>query len=173
VFIIGVLKNHKIKFIIYAMINLKPEICRKIRDARREAGLSQKVVADEIGCKQPALSMFESGDGTKLNDEFIEKLAEKFGININEDEKQIACDIVSVPREKNTAYCPNHQCPSHEPYFVGSERFLRPNRIVQDPVGGKFCAICGELLETRCPNCGAAINDGAVCSCCGKKYVAI
>jgi hypothetical protein len=112
-------------------------------------------------------------DAPKSYDEFIEKLAEKFGININEDEKQIACDIVSVPREKNTAYCPNHQCPSHEPYFVGSERFLRPNRIVQDPVGGKFCAICGELLETRCPNCGAAINDGAVCSCCGKKYVAI
>lgn len=153
------------------MTNLRPEICRKIRDARREAGLSQKVVADEIGCKQPALSMFESGDGTKLNDEFIEKLAAKFGVNIDEEAKPSENNGINLQRERHTSYCPNHQCPSHESYLVGSERFLKPNRIIQDPVGGKYCAICGELLETSCPKCGAPVNDGAVCSCCGRKYV--
>ena len=52
----------------------------KIRDARREKGISQSELAKEVGCKQSAVSMFECGDGTKLNDEVIGKLAEKFGI---------------------------------------------------------------------------------------------
>ena len=56
------------------MTNLSPEICRKVKEARREAGLSQSVLAAEVGCKQSALSMFEQGDGTKLNEEVIEKL---------------------------------------------------------------------------------------------------
>jgi transcriptional regulator with XRE-family HTH domain len=55
------------------VINLKPEICRKIREARRAQKLSQQELANEIGCKQSALSMFEQGDGTKLNDEAVSK----------------------------------------------------------------------------------------------------
>ena len=62
------------------MTELSPEICLKIKEARRAAKLSQSVVALEVGCKQSALSMFEQGDGTKLNDEVIEKLAKKFGV---------------------------------------------------------------------------------------------
>ena len=58
------------------MTNLSPEVCQKLRDARRAAKLSQSVVASEVGCKQSALSMFEQGDGTKLNDAVIRKLAE-------------------------------------------------------------------------------------------------
>jgi hypothetical protein len=38
-------------------------------------------------------------------------------------------------------------------------------------VGGKFCAVCGEVLEKRCPNCNAPIHEGAVCSFCGSPYV--
>ena len=64
------------------MKRLNPEICIKIRNARKAAKLSQEDVAAEVGCKQPALSMFEQGDGTKLNDETVVKLARKFGISL-------------------------------------------------------------------------------------------
>ena len=40
-----------------------------------------------------------------------------------------------------------------------------------DPVGGKYCAMCGELLERACPNCGAPVHAGAICSLCGQPYV--
>lgn len=62
------------------MTKLDPEICLKIKEARRAAKLSQSVVANEVGCKQSALSMFEQGDGTKLNEDVINKLAQRFGI---------------------------------------------------------------------------------------------
>ena len=56
------------------MKKLNPEICIKIRNARKAAKLSQGDVASEVGCKQPALSMFEQGDGTKLSDETWEEI---------------------------------------------------------------------------------------------------
>ena len=65
------------------MTNLDPEICHSIKEARRAAKLSQMIVAAEVGCKQSALSSFEQGDGTKLSDEVVEKLAKKFGIDIS------------------------------------------------------------------------------------------
>ena len=50
---------------------LSPEICFQLRDARRQAGLSQQVLAAEVGCKQSALSMFEQGRPTKLSTEAV------------------------------------------------------------------------------------------------------
>ena len=158
------------------MINLDPEICRKAKEARKQAGLSQSVVAREIGCKQSALSMFEQGDGTKLNREAIENLCRKFSIPLPEQSGNkasagsgLAAQIFYVSHERG--FCPNPNCPSHQVYEVEGKRFFKPNRNEQDPVGGKFCAVCGEVLEKRCPNCNAPLHEGAVCSFCGAPYV--
>lgn len=158
------------------MTNLSPEICQKLREARRAARLSQSVVAAEVGCKQSALSMFEQGDGTKLNDAVIKKLAEKFGVSLKEAGEQATaiklagtCQTVTVVR----GFCPNPKCPSNRSYEVDARTLLRPDRSVADPAGGKFCAVCGEVLEKRCPNCGAPVHDGAVCSFCGEPYIAV
>ena len=160
------------------MISLDPEICKKIKEARRTAKLSQSTVAAEVGCLQSALSMFEQGDGTKLNDDVIKKLAEKFNV-----------DLTAKPEEKKAAvpppvhahvhlagvkgFCPNPQCPSNHPYEVDGRTFVLPDRQKADPVGGKFCAFCGEVLEKQCPNCGAPVHDGAICSLCGDPYIAV
>ena len=154
------------------MINLNPEICRKIKDARRAQGISQSALALEVGCKQSALSMFEQGDGRKLNDEVITKLAEKFSISLVE-EKKIAPEEVKIAEvsEICKGFCPNPNCPSNHSYTVEGRTFYRPERANCDPVGGKFCAVCGEVLEKRCPNCGSLVHDGAVCSFCGQAYV--
>ena len=161
------------------MTKLNPEICLKIKEARRAAKLSQGVVAAEVGCKQSALSMFEQGDGTKLNETVVKKLAEKFGVSLAENsprtDEPTHVPSVFAPAEaiKVRGFCPNAHCPSNKIYEVDGRTYALPDRQAADPVGGRFCALCGESLEKRCPNCGAPVHDGAVCSLCGDPYVAL
>ena len=155
------------------MTNLSPEICFKLREARRAAKLSQGELSAEVGCKQSALSMFEQGDGTKLNDEVIGKLAKKFGVSLTASAPASELTGAITVTSASRGFCPNPKCPSNAAYAVDGRTFLRPDRAAADPVGGKFCALCGEVLEKRCPNCGAPIHDGAVCSFCGERYVTI
>jgi transcriptional regulator with XRE-family HTH domain len=159
------------------MTNLNPQICQKIKEARRAARLSQSALAFEVGCKQSALSMFEQGDGTKLNDDVIHKLAEKFKIDLaGVDSPNDTGDIVSAAapvQNPGEGFCPNPNCPSNHAYQVDGRKLLRPDRNTADPVGGRFCAVCGEVLEKKCPNCGAYVHDGAFCSLCGNPYVVV
>jgi len=176
----------ELKSIICAVTNLSPEFCSKIKEARRQAKLGQTVVANKVGCKQTALSMFENGGVTKLNDEVIEKLSKLFNVEIitvdaeKADSRLSALQALqaemSVPREvliKTKGFCPNPHCPSNTAYEVNGRILVKPNRQEADPVGEKFCALCGEVLEKRCPNCGATIHDGAICSYCGEPYIAV
>ena len=164
------------KSIICPVTNLSPEFCLKIKEARRAAKLSQSMLASEVGCKQSALSMFEQGDGTKLNDEVIRALAAKFDIPLElpetkeEESSTEARRFVAHSHEKG--FCPNPHCPSNHKYDVDGRNFYQPDRSAADPVGGIYCAVCGEVLERKCPNCGAPLHDGAVCSFCGEPYIA-
>jgi len=157
--------------------NISPEICRKIAQARRDANISQSSLALEIGCKQPAISMFESGDGTKLSEEMVKKLAAKFGISLEPPSAVSGISVIggmdSVnPMDNSLAFCPNCHCPSNVPYVVDGRLFLRPSNRIASPVAdGKRCTVCGEVLERRCPGCGAPLNEGACCAVCGMRYV--
>ena len=160
------------------MKNLSIEFCRSVKSARREAGITQGELASEVGCKQSALSMFEQGDGTKLNDEVIDKLAKKFNLSYTQAESAGVTPVNSRQQSADHQYivrgfCPNPHCPSNHEYFVEEIRLFRPDREAADPVGGKYCALCGELLEKRCPNCGAPVHAGAICSLCGQPYVVV
>ena len=110
------------------MKNLNPEFCRKAKVARKDAGLSQSELASEIGCKQSALSMFEQGDGTKLSDEVIEKIAKKFNLSITSGAAQQPAPIVQVAASSVRGFCPNPHCPSNHEYFVEEMRLFRPDR---------------------------------------------
>ncbi len=157
------------------MTNLSPEFCFKVREARRAAKISQGELAAEVGCKQSAISMFEQGDGTKLNDEVIGKIAKKFGLDISSkgDDKSGSNSLLSahIRHDSHSGFCPNANCPSNHRYEVDGRWLARPDRETADPVGGRFCAVCGEILERRCPNCGAHVHSGAVCSFCGEPYI--
>ena len=159
------------------MTNLDPIICHRLKEARRAAKLSQIEIAKEIGCKQSALSMFEQGDGTKLNDEAIRRLAKKFGIDLAAKSKSVGEAVQSgafaCASAKGAGFCPNPQCPSNHAYEVEGKTFYLPDRATADPVGGKFCAMCGEVLVKACPNCGAPVHAGGFCSVCGDQYIAV
>lgn len=133
------------------------------------------MLAREFGCKQSAISMFEQGDGTKLNDAVIEKIAKKFGISLEapaKPEEQPTAVVSTMPAYGDfKGFCPNPHCPSNHAYQVLDRTYFLPHRHEADPAGGKFCALCGEVLEKRCPNCGAPVHEGAVCSHCGEPYV--
>ena len=158
------------------MKNLSIEFCKSVRAARREAGLTQGELAAEVGCKQSALSMFEQGDGTKLNDEVIDKIAKKFDLRYTAKEEQSNPSFCSQLATQNSqlisqGFCPNPSCPTNHEYFVEETRLFLPDRDAADPVGGIYCAMCGELLERKCPNCGAPVHKGAICAFCGQPYV--
>ena len=161
------------------MTELSPEICFRIKEARKSAKLSQTIVAAEVGCKQSALSMFEQGDGTKLNDEVVEKLAKKFGVDLKAaatektEPGRVREVLQAMATDPGTGYCPNPHCPSNRRYEIDGRSFAKPDRQAADPVGGKFCAVCGEVLLKRCPTCGSPVHEGSICSFCGEPYVTV
>lgn len=159
------------------MTNLSPEICLKFKEARIAKGLNQSALAREMGCQQSAISMFEGGMATKLSDETVMKMADFLGVKLEEEKKAPAVAVSSPAVSVSPTvvvvrgYCPNCQCPSNVPYVVEGHLFYRPSRGLAAPTGGVRCAQCGELLEMRCPVCGAPLNDGACCAVCGSAYV--
>ena len=148
------------------MAQLSIEFCRQLAQARREKGFTQSRLAREIGCKQSAISMLESGQSGKISAESVRKLAKLLGVALPD-----TTAVAPEPAVPNTqGYCPDALCPSNVPYLV-QERLLFWPRLQGTASGGR-CIYCGELLETHCPECGVSvIMDGATCSACGTARV--
>ena len=160
------------------MANLPKEICFRIKEARKAKGMNQSSLAQAVGCRQSAISMFEAGMASKLSEETVRKIGELLGVELNpavmDSTEQ---DVSEVPDEygslnKTRGYCPNCSCPSNVPYVVDGRLLYRPSRSLASPLGGSRCAQCGDVLEMVCPSCGALLNDGACCCRCGNPYVA-
>jgi len=146
--------------------NLSKEICLQFKTARRDLGLTQSQLAEKVGCTQAALSMFESGKPTKLSEEFVKKAAAVLEIDLAKNPAPAVVSITAAFSEGVLGFCPDPECPSNFPYLVGGRLVYRSHLAA-----GKHCAHCGELLEKRCPACGAPLNEGACCAACGSGYV--
>ncbi len=156
------------------MSRVSRELCLRFAEARRAKGLRQTELAAQVGCKQSALSMFEGGQPTKLSEETVKKLSELLGVPLAAETSPVmTVSTTGLHESLNVVhgFCPNSQCPSNVPYVVGGRLFYRPSRKVASPTGGVRCSQCGEVLELKCPSCGAHLNDGACCAACGAAYV--
>lgn len=152
------------------MMNKLPALHEAIQAARRKADLTQSELAEKVGCSQPAISMFESGQRDALAREKISEIAAALGV-----------DIKSFPRDTEDAapsnlvlkYCPIGGCPTQEPYRVMDRLCFRPLPVRAPASERTHCAECGELLEQRCPNpkCHAPVAAGGFCRACGMPYV--
>jgi transcriptional regulator with XRE-family HTH domain len=143
----------------------------QIKTARLQRHLSQSALARKVGCKQSALSMFESGRATALGAQTIGKLCDELGL-LPPSQAEIAAltqnETVTITGERT--FCPNPQCPSNLPIDIGGNVALVPRgHLAQSHEC--HCAWCGEVLERACPECGAPVNAGAFCTCCGKSYL--
>ena len=136
-----------------------------LRDARRAAGMTQSALASAVSCKQSAISMMERGRVDALAQGTLENIAEMLGVDLPDQAKPSVLQDLTVISAG--AYCPTFDCPSNLPYMVGGEIFFAPS----SSGGSKHCSYCGELVESRCPGCGAVVESGACCLVCGTAYV--
>jgi len=151
------------------MQDLSRRACEKFRDARRALGLTQTALAEEIGFRQEALSMFEKGNPTKLSAEYVEKLAKRLGVDLKDIKESAAAEERESGGDSavENGFCPERECPSNTPYSVCGRTFYRITLQ-----RGRYCAHCGEVMETRCRKCGKPVNEGACCTTCGTPYIA-
>lgn len=152
------------------MAHLSPTNCRLLARSRRDKGMTQSALAQAVGCKQSAISMLESGQPEKLSQEAVEKIAKLLGVTLETPPGAPAADPRDLAAPAAGGFCPSAACPSNVPYVVQGDLLFWPR--LQPVASGGRCAFCGELLETRCPQCGAAVAEGACCTACGGARVA-
>lgn len=153
-----------------------------VRKARRDAGLSQSALAEKAGCRQSQISAFEAGVPGKIARETVLRIAETLGIEPppepkagQDEEAGVGAARAGLARFGSGAamppepFCPNFECLSNLPYFIGEQLLFLPLPYCGE---GARCAVCGELLERRCPSCGAAFRGrGGCCEVCGRALV--
>jgi DNA-binding XRE family transcriptional regulator len=147
------------------------EIARLISAARRRLGLTQSELARKANCRQSAVSMFERGHANALARPKIDLLLNLLEIELPADDRDMAPPAAEQSAAKATSprYCPVFDCPSNVPFVVLGTLLLKPQ--IQPAYSARHCAFCGELLEDKCPECGASANSGACCSQCGSPYI--
>ncbi len=139
---------------------------RRLKQARKDKGLTQSELAAQAGCTQSALSMMETGKVDAIARPTLEKVAEILGVPLGEDAAAKAPSASCFP---SGSCCPNGDCPSNVPFVSGGELAFWPRR--QPTPSGRYCAYCGEVLEHTCRKCGAPVTDGAFCPQCGEPRV--
>ena len=108
----------------------------QVRAARRAAHWSQSELAARAGCRQSQISEFEAGVRGKVARETIVKLAELLGLEAPGETAGPSAAAIGA-----RARCPNFECPSNLPYWVGGQLLFLP---LGTAGSGTHCAICGE-----------------------------
>lgn len=142
----------------------------RLREARRTQGMSQAALAQAVNCRQSAVSMMENGQVDALARDRLLAIADLLGVEGADREPAAPPDVATVGRD-TLKICPTAECPSNTPYLVAGTLHLLPVGVVAPPLTATYCAFCGEVLESSCPNCRAPVRAGACCTACGSDYV--
>lgn len=151
------------------MADLPEIVTDVVRRTRREKALTQSELAELAGCKQSAISMFESGRTDALSAKNVQRIAELLGIDL----KSLAVPAPGEPTEVTLKCCPVDKCPSNVPYVAGDRLCFKPAMVSAPAKAKTRCGYCGEVMESRCTNrdCRAELSEGAFCPECGTEYV--
>jgi transcriptional regulator with XRE-family HTH domain len=147
-------------------------ISELFRCRRRELSVTQADLAEQAGCKQSAVSMFEAGRVTALSTSTMERIAGILDVDLSavdlRGEVKTSADVV-------LKYCPVDGCPSNVPYAVGDRLCYTPAMVRSPAAQRTRCAGCGDLLQECCPNgeCKALVSEGVCCPECGTSYVSV
>ncbi len=152
------------------MANLSITCCRSLAEARRAKGITQSALAARVGCKQSAISMLEAGQASKIAWESVQRIADILEVKLDPADSLQTPERPAVPLSGHP-FCPNAACLSNVPYLVEGRLLFWPAAQPSGARDASACAVCGELLERRCPNCGAALTQGACCPDCGRPKV--
>lgn len=152
------------------MANLSITCCRRLAEARRAKGITQSALAARVGCKQSAISMLEAGQASKIARESVQRIADILEVRLDPADSPETPEIPAAPLPGH-AFCPNAACLSNVPYLVDGRLLFWPATQPGGARDARACAVCGELLEHLCPNCGAALTQGACCPACGLPKV--
>ncbi len=154
------------------MANLSIAFCRQLAKARRAKGMTQSALAEAAGCKQSALSMLEAGHAAKVARETVEKIAALLEVPLEAATAAQPLPFGPVSAVSH-AFCPHADCFSNVPYVVNGDLLFWPRPQPENRPAAAHCAVCGELLERRCPHCGAPVTAaGACCPACGGARIA-
>lgn len=144
------------------------EIHVALKEARRARNMTQVAIAQELGIRQSAISMFESGRHDAISQEKIVTMAEILEVDLT--------SLHLGQRGPTTLkYCPIDGCPSNIPYVVRDELIFMPTLSRGAREQSTACRFCSELMLDRCPNteCGATLNGGGFCEACRQPYVTV
>jgi transcriptional regulator with XRE-family HTH domain len=131
--------------------------------------MTQSALADAVGCKQSAISMLESGQPEKLSQETVGKIASLLCVELDAQAALPAASPFVSSSATARGFCPNAACYANVPYVMQGELRFWPR--LQPLADGGHCRFCGELLEARCPQCGAPLSEGACCPACGAERI--
>ena len=143
----------------------------QLRNARRALRLTQTELARKTGCNQSAISMMEGGQTGVLGRASLEAIANILGVELPpEDSPPPVAVASSLPvADVPLRICPNTDCPGNLPYRAGPDILLMPTA---HRTTGDRCPLCGEVLVSSCPDCGAPLRAGAACcTSCGAPLV--
>ena len=97
----------------------------QVRAARRAAHWSQSELAARAGCRQSQISEFEAGVRGKVSRETVAKFADLLGLAAPVGDG--VGDAAAAPAAPGArARCPNFECPSNLPYWLGGELLFLP-----------------------------------------------
>ena len=139
----------------------------QLREARRNAGLTQAGLARQAGCMQSAISMMERGNLSALSKETLSHIAGLLKVELPKDFTPPVLQPSVFP--PSALFCPSPECPSNYPYRVGDDIFFLPTLHTTD---GQRCPLCGEVLTSHCPGCNVpALPHAACCTQCGTSLI--
>lgn len=153
------------------MANLSITCCRRLAEARRDKGITQSALAAKVGCKQSAISMLEAGQASKIARESVQRIADILEVTLDPADSPEASPARPAAPLLGHPFCPSASCLSNVPYLVEGRLLFWPAPQPGGARDARACAVCGELLERLCPNCGAALTQGACCPACGRPKV--